>query len=93
MKLIRWCLQWSHPKLGVVSAANCLRRRMRFPFPLPMRLNRAAVPLDLVRKCVLGLLPNVIIDQHFAERGRIGQLIGAVHPLVLGALASMKTRR
>jgi cyanophycinase len=26
----------------------------------------------------LGLLPNVIIDQHFAERGRIGRLIGAV---------------
>ena len=26
----------------------------------------------------LGLLPNVIIDQHFAERGRIRRLIGAV---------------
>nr|WP_235694388.1 hypothetical protein [Brucella intermedia] len=26
----------------------------------------------------LGLLPNVIIDQHFAEQGRIGGLIGAV---------------
>jgi cyanophycinase len=34
----------------------------------------------------LGLLPNVIIDQHFAERGRIGRLIGAVsqNPRVLG---------
>lgn len=26
----------------------------------------------------LGLIPNCIIDQHFAERGRIGRLIGAV---------------
>ncbi len=34
----------------------------------------------------LGLLPNVIIDQHFAERGRIGRLIGAVaqNPRMLG---------
>jgi cyanophycinase len=34
----------------------------------------------------LGLLPNVIIDQHFAERGRIGRLIGAVsqNPRTLG---------
>jgi cyanophycinase len=32
------------------------------------------------------LLPNAIIDQHFAERGRIGRLIGAVaqNPRVLG---------
>lgn len=26
----------------------------------------------------LGLIPNVIIDQHFAERGRIGRLMGAI---------------
>jgi cyanophycinase len=34
----------------------------------------------------LGLLPGVIIDQHFAERGRIGRLIGAVaqNPRMLG---------
>ncbi|PLU12997.1 cyanophycinase [Sinorhizobium medicae] len=34
----------------------------------------------------LGLLPDVIIDQYFAERGRIGRLIGAVsqNPRVLG---------
>jgi cyanophycinase len=34
----------------------------------------------------LGLVPNVIIDQHFAERGRIGRLIGAVaqNPRLLG---------
>lgn len=34
----------------------------------------------------LGLLRNVIIDQHFAERGRFGRLIGAVahNPRVLG---------
>ncbi len=34
----------------------------------------------------LGLIPNVIIDQHFAERGRIGRLLGAVaqNPRVLG---------
>lgn len=34
----------------------------------------------------LGLLPDVIIDQHFAERGRIGRLIGAVslNPRELG---------
>ena len=33
-----------------------------------------------------GLLPGVIVDQHFAERGRIGRLIGAVaqNPRVLG---------
>jgi cyanophycinase len=34
----------------------------------------------------LGLIKNVIIDQHFAERGRFGRLIGAVahNPRVLG---------
>jgi cyanophycinase len=34
----------------------------------------------------LGLIKNTIIDQHFAERGRIGRLIGAVaqNPRVLG---------
>jgi cyanophycinase len=34
----------------------------------------------------LGLLHDVIIDQHFAERGRIGRLLGAVaqNPRVLG---------
>jgi len=34
----------------------------------------------------LGLMPGVIIDQHFAERGRMGRLLGAVaqNPRVLG---------
>lgn len=34
----------------------------------------------------LGFMPNVIIDQHFAERGRIGRLLGAValNPRILG---------
>lgn len=34
----------------------------------------------------LGLIPNVIIDQHFAERGRMGRLLGAVsqNPRMLG---------
>ncbi|WCM25881.1 cyanophycinase [Sphingomonas sp. QA11] len=34
----------------------------------------------------LGLIPAVIIDQHFAERGRIGRLLGAIaqNPRVLG---------
>ena len=34
----------------------------------------------------LGLLPNVIIDQHFAERGRFGRLLGAVahNPRLMG---------
>jgi cyanophycinase len=34
----------------------------------------------------LGLLPNALIDQHFAERGRIGRLVGAVayNPRLLG---------
>ena len=34
----------------------------------------------------LGLIEDVIIDQHFAERGRIGRLLGAVaqNPRVLG---------
>ncbi len=33
-----------------------------------------------------GLIPGVIVDQHFAERGRIGRLIGAVaqNPRMLG---------
>ena len=33
-----------------------------------------------------GFLPGVVVDQHFAERGRIGRLIGAVaqNPRVLG---------
>lgn len=34
----------------------------------------------------LGLMSNVIIDQHFAERGRIGRLLGAIalNPRILG---------
>lgn len=34
----------------------------------------------------LGLLPGAIVDQHFAERGRIGRLLGAVaqNPATLG---------
>jgi cyanophycinase len=34
----------------------------------------------------LALLPGVIIDQHFAERGRMGRLVGAVaqNPRLLG---------
>lgn len=34
----------------------------------------------------LGLIPDVIIDQHFAERGRFGRLLGAVasNPRLLG---------
>ncbi|MFN3619029.1 cyanophycinase [Sphingorhabdus sp.] len=34
----------------------------------------------------LGLIPGVMIDQHFAERGRIGRLLGAVahNPRLLG---------
>ena len=34
----------------------------------------------------LGLVPDAIIDQHFAERGRIGRLLGAVaqNPRVIG---------
>jgi cyanophycinase len=34
----------------------------------------------------LGFMPGVIIDQHFAERGRIGRLLGAVahNPRLLG---------
>lgn len=34
----------------------------------------------------LGLMRNVIIDQHFAERGRIGRLLGAIalNPRILG---------
>jgi len=41
---------------------------------------------DLHMAAGLGLVSNVIIDQHFAERGRIGRLIGAVaqNPRMLG---------
>lgn len=41
---------------------------------------------DLHMAAGLSLIHNVIIDQHFAERGRIGRLLGAVaqNPRVLG---------
>mgnify|MGYP002779475443 CR=1 FL=1 len=41
---------------------------------------------DLQMAAGLGLLPDMIIDQHFAERGRIGRLLGAVahNPRMLG---------
>jgi cyanophycinase len=41
---------------------------------------------DLHMAAGLGLIRNVIIDQHFAERGRIGRLLGAVaqNPRQLG---------
>jgi len=47
---------------------------------------------DAPKKCTtkmapgLGLITNVVIDQHFAERGRIGRLLSAVaqNPFVLG---------
>jgi cyanophycinase len=34
----------------------------------------------------LGMLPGVLIDQHFAERGRIGRLLGAItqNPRIVG---------
>lgn len=41
---------------------------------------------DLHLAAGLGFVPNVIIDQHFAERGRIGRLLGAIalNPRILG---------
>jgi cyanophycinase len=41
---------------------------------------------DLRMAAGLGLIHDVVIDQHFAERGRIGRLLGAVaqNPRVLG---------
>jgi cyanophycinase len=41
---------------------------------------------DLMMAPGLGLIPGVIIDQHFAERGRMGRLLGAValNPRILG---------
>jgi cyanophycinase len=41
---------------------------------------------DLHMSPGMGLVPDVIIDQHFAERGRFGRLLGAVahNPRVLG---------
>jgi cyanophycinase len=41
---------------------------------------------DLQMAAGLALLPGLIIDQHFAERGRIGRLLGAVahNPRLLG---------
>ncbi len=41
---------------------------------------------DLTMAPGLGLIHNAIIDQHFAERGRIGRLLGAVahNPRILG---------
>ena len=41
---------------------------------------------DLHMSPGLGLIRDVIIDQHFAERGRFGRLLGAVahNPRVLG---------
>jgi cyanophycinase len=41
---------------------------------------------DLHMSPGMGLMRDVIIDQHFAERGRFGRLIGAVahNPRVLG---------
>lgn len=41
---------------------------------------------DIAMAPGLGLLQNVVIDQHFAERGRIGRLLGAIahNPRMLG---------
>jgi cyanophycinase len=41
---------------------------------------------DLQMAAGLGFIPQVVIDQHFAERGRIGRLMGAVsqNPRMLG---------
>jgi cyanophycinase len=41
---------------------------------------------DLHMSAGLGLISDVVIDQHFAERGRIGRLLGAVaqNPRILG---------
>lgn len=41
---------------------------------------------DLQMSSGLGLIRDVVIDQHFAERGRIGRLMGAVsqNPRILG---------
>ncbi len=41
---------------------------------------------DLRMAAGLGLMRDVVVDQHFAERGRIGRLLGAVaqSPRILG---------
>ena len=46
----------------------------------------ARVGSDLQMAPGLGLLPDAIVDQHFAERGRIGRLLGAVaqNPRMVG---------
>ncbi|MDB4877753.1 MAG: cyanophycinase [Gemmatimonadetes bacterium] len=46
----------------------------------------ARVGAELVMAPGLGFIKNAIIDQHFAQRGRIGRLLGAVahNPRVLG---------
>jgi cyanophycinase len=48
----------------------------------------ATAKKDIIRMAPgMGLLPNVVVDQHFAQRGRIGRLLAAVahNPNILGA--------
>ncbi len=42
---------------------------------------------DIVQMAAgMGLIPDVVIDQHFAQRGRLGRLLAAVaqYPYMLG---------
>ena len=75
-------LPLARPALATLFTLSFLTNWNDFLWPLYVLFN----PENLTLSPGLGLLPNVIIDQHFAERGRFGRLIGAVahNPRVLG---------
>jgi cyanophycinase len=74
-------------KAGGVVAGTSAGASMMSETMLVTGPNAASFRIGDIRMAPgLGFLPHVIIDQHFAERGRIGRLIGAIsqNPRELG---------
>lgn len=76
-----------HVEAGVVVAGTSAGASMMSDTMLLTGEGETNPGLEMVEMSPgMGFLPGVVIDQHFAQRGRIGRLLSAVaqHPLHLG---------
>jgi len=76
-----------HVQTGVVVAGTSAGASMMSDTMLLTGESETNPSVDIVEMSPgMGFLPGVVIDQHFAQRGRIGRLLSAVaqHPLHLG---------
>lgn len=85
--LLRDALQQAHRR-GAVVAGTSAGASVMSETMLIGGVDDATPKKGIIRMAPgLGLLKNVVVDQHFAQRGRIGRLLAAVahNPDILGA--------